>query len=59
MIGAAAVPGTLGLIASEIGLEAIPVGTMILAALLWFLHERLIRRPDAGTAHHLTASRAG
>lgn len=46
MIGAAAIPGALGLIASGVGLEAIPVGALILAVLLWAIHEGLIRRPD-------------
>jgi fucose permease len=59
MIGAAAVPGALGLIASGAGLEAIPVGTVILAGLLWFLHEGLTRWPDAEAPRHLTTARAG
>jgi fucose permease len=46
MIGAAAIPGALGLIASEVGLTAIPVGALILAVLLWAIHERLIRRSN-------------
>jgi fucose permease len=56
MIGAAAVPGALGVIAGAIGLEAIPVGTVILAVLLWFLHERLTQRPDAEAPRYLTTS---
>jgi fucose permease len=46
MIGAAAVPGTLGLIAGRVGLEAVPLGTALLAGLLCLLHEALARRPD-------------
>jgi fucose permease len=46
MIGAAAVPGALGLIAGGSGLEAVPVGTVVLAGVLWLLHEGLMRRPD-------------
>jgi fucose permease len=46
MIGAAAIPGALGLIAGSTGLEALPTGTMILAGLLWLLHELLVRCPD-------------
>ena len=57
MIGSAVVPATLGLMAGAIGLEAIPVGTVILAVILWLLHETLIRRPDAGTSD-VAASRA-
>jgi fucose permease len=48
MIGAAIVPAALGVVAGEIGLQAIPMGATMMAALLWFLHEGLIRRPDAG-----------
>ena len=59
MIGAAAVPGALGVIASRAGLEAIPVGALMLAVLLWFVHEALARRPDAEAPRYLTASRAG
>jgi len=40
-------------------LEAIPVGTVILAGVLWFLHEGLTRQPDAEAPGHLTAPRAG
>ena len=46
MIGAAAIPGALGLIASGVGLVAIPVGALMLALVLWVLHEALIRRSD-------------
>jgi fucose permease len=53
MIGAAVVPGGLGLIASRAGLEAIPVGAAILAGLLCLLHEGLTRWPDAETPKHL------
>ncbi|WP_435011739.1 MFS transporter [Tundrisphaera lichenicola] len=46
MIGAAAVPATLGLVGSRVGLEAVPIGAAILAGLVWMLHEGLVRRPD-------------
>jgi fucose permease len=48
MIGAAAVPGCLGLVAGVGGLEAVPVGAVVLAGVLWLLHERLRRRADIG-----------
>ena len=59
MVGAAAVPGALGLIAGGVGLGAIPVGAAVLAGLVWLLHEGLTRRPDAASTNHLTASTAG
>lgn len=46
MIGAAAVPAALGLVAERSGLEAVPVGTVVLAGALWLLHEGLVRWPD-------------
>jgi fucose permease len=49
MIGAAAVPGALGLIAGRSGLEAVTVGAVVLAGVLWVLHEGLARRPEVGT----------
>ena len=52
MIGAAAIPGALGLLAGRSGLEAVPVGTVVLAGALWLLHERLVRRPDVGLNGH-------
>ena len=54
MVGAAAVPGALGLIADRSGLEAVPVGTVVLAGVLWLLHEGLVRRPDVGATTGLT-----
>jgi fucose permease len=42
MIGAAAIPALLGLLASRYYLEAVPIGAAILAGLLWLLHESLI-----------------
>ena len=59
MIGAAAVPGALGLIAGGVGLAAIPVGVALLAGLLWLLHEGLVRRPDAEPVRPPMASTAG
>ena len=47
MIGAAAVPGVLGFMAGTAGLETVPIGAVVLFALLIFLHERLVRRPEA------------
>ncbi len=46
MIGAAAVPGVLGLFAEGAGLEAVPVGVALGAAVVWLLHEILVRRPE-------------
>jgi fucose permease len=48
MIGAAAVPGGLGLVASGYGLEAVPAGAVVLAAVVWGLHEVLLRTGAAG-----------
>lgn len=49
MIGAAVVPGTLGVMAGMGGLEAVPVGAVVLFGILSVLHERLVRLPDVGT----------
>lgn len=46
MIGVAIVPGALGLIAGVRGLEAVPIGTAVLATALTLLHEWLVRRPN-------------
>lgn len=46
MVGAAAVRAGLDPIAGSSGLEAVPVGTVLLAGVLWLLHERLVRRPN-------------
>jgi fucose permease len=43
MIGAAAVPGMLGVIAGMGGLEAVPIGAVVLFGVLTLLHEALIR----------------
>ena len=51
MIGAAVVPGTLGLFAGIGGLEMVPLGTVVLFGLLGFLHERLLCFPDVGTSN--------
>jgi len=59
MIGAAAVPGALGLIAGRVGLESVPVGAVVLAVLVWVLHEGLLRRPDVRATPDLAASTAG
>jgi fucose permease len=44
MIGAAAVPAALGLLAGFSGLETVPIAATALAGILWLLHEWLIRR---------------
>jgi len=44
----ARIPGTLGHIAGGSGLEAVPVGMVVLAWALRLLHEGLARRPDIG-----------
>ena len=49
MIGAAVVPGTLGVMAGIVGLEAVPIGTVVLFGILSLLHEGLVRLPDVGT----------
>jgi len=49
MIGAAAVPGLLGVLAGIGGLEAVPVGTVVLFGILSLLYEGLVRLPDVGT----------
>jgi fucose permease len=48
MIGAAVVPGTLGVMAGLGGLEMVPLGTVVLFGILALLYERLIRLPDVG-----------
>jgi len=48
MIGAAAVPGMLGVLAGMGGLEVVPIGAAMLVGILTLLHEALIRLPDAG-----------
>lgn len=50
MIGAAAVPGTLGIMANLSGLEAVPIGTVALFGILSLLHEGLVRLPDIDAA---------
>ena len=49
MIGAAVVPGLLGVIAGMGELEAVPFGTVVLCGVLLLLHEALVRLPDVGT----------
>jgi fucose permease len=48
MIGAATVPGALGLIAGASVLEIVPIGAAVLIGLVWLLHEGLVRRPYVG-----------
>lgn len=43
MLGAAAVPAVLGLIAGERGLETILIATVVVAVVLWLLHAGLTR----------------
>ncbi len=45
MIGAAAVPGALGLWAQLTSLRAVPAGIVFTAITVWLLHEVLVRRP--------------
>ena len=47
MIGAAAIPGGLGVLAGLAGLESIPIGSVLLFCLLFLLHESLLTWPDA------------
>lgn len=47
MIGAAAVPGSLGIMAGMAGLNVVPIGAVVLFGVLILLHERLMRLPDA------------
>ena len=47
MIGAAAVPGMLGVMAGMAGLETVPIGIVVLMGILSLLHEGLVRRPDS------------
>jgi len=46
MIGAAVVPGALGVIAGRSGIEAVPIGTVMLVGFLILFHEILLRVPD-------------
>ncbi len=46
MIGAAVVPGILGLVAEQRGLRSVPFGIVAVAAAVWLLHEALLRRPS-------------
>ena len=48
MIGAAAIPGLLGVIAGIGGLETLPSGVVILSVILFLLHESLLSLPDVG-----------
>ena len=50
MIGAAAIPALLGVIAGRTRLEAVPAGIVVVAILLWLLHEWLVQRPNVGMA---------
>lgn len=49
MIGAAVIPAALGLVAGRIGLPTLPFALTALAALLFILHEGLLRRPPLAT----------
>ena len=52
MIGAAVIPATLGVIAGQVRLEAVPVAIVFVAVILWLLHECLVRLPDMGQDNH-------
>lgn len=49
MIGAAAVPGMLGIMAGMGGLEAVPIGAAVLFGVLILLHDALLRMSNVGT----------
>lgn len=49
MIGAAAVPGILGVMAGMRGLEAVPIAATMLFGVLALLHEALLRFPNVGS----------
>lgn len=49
MIGAAAVPGMLGVMAGLAGLEAVPIGAAVLFGLLLLLYEALLRMPNVAS----------
>ena len=50
MIGAAAVPGMLGVMAGIGGLEAVPIGATVLFSVLMLLHEALLGFPNVGAS---------
>jgi fucose permease len=49
MIGAAAVPGILGVLAGLFGIRAVPIGTVVIVGILVLLHEGLLRLPKVET----------
>jgi fucose permease len=59
MIGAAVIPAFLGLIAGRYQMNAIPVGIVIVAVVLWLLHEWLVRCPAVGVGSNTSAASAG
>ena len=50
MIGAAAVPGMLGVMAGMGGLEVVPIGAAVLFGVLALLHETLVGLPNVSTS---------
>lgn len=44
MVGAAVIPATLGVLAGQLGLSAVPIGAVVVAVAVWVLHEWLVRR---------------
>jgi fucose permease len=59
MIGAAAIPATLGLLAGRSRLGTLSVGIVVVAIVLWLLHEWLTRRPEIGLVSHGPVAAAG
>jgi fucose permease len=59
MIGAAIIPATLGLLAGQNNLQAVPIGIVCVAAVLWLLHEWLLRLPHIEVATNKPISGSG
>ena len=47
MMGASVLPSAAGLLAQWQGLEKVAVAAIAMAAVLWLLHESLLRRPES------------
>ena len=48
MVGAAAIPATLGLLAGRRGVAIVPTGIVLVSIALFLIHEWLVRRPNIG-----------
>jgi fucose permease len=46
MIGAALLPAGCGILAARVSLESVPLAALAMAAILFVLHEMLLRKPD-------------